>query len=429
MENAINTHQRPFGFWTASALVVGGMVGAGIFMLPTSMAAFGSIGILAWIISISGALGIAYVMARMSRAMPQATGAIAITGEVLGALPGVLVGWSYWVSAWAANAAIGIAATSYLAVFVPALNATPLRGALTAVTLIWLLTLLNLAGAAAAGRFQVVTTAIKLIPLFVVAAIVAMLGFGDTSTVATPAAIAPSLLGLGAAVTLTLFPLLGFESASVAAARVRHPERNVMRASMLGTALTGLLYIIVCSGIVMLLPRESLQASSSPFALFFDTYVGHGSALIVSAFAAIAAIGALNAWVLMVGEVPLGMARAGLLPRWFGKVNQRDAPVRVLLLSSVLASLLVLANASKSLSGIFEFIALLTTCAALWLYIAICIASLLRGITVVPAALGLIFTLWAMWSAGLDASGLSLLLMLTAVPIYFLRFRGTSPAS
>lgn len=422
----MNTQQRPFGFWTAAALVVGGMIGSGIFMLPGAMAAIGAFGTVGWIISISGVLSITWVLGRMVRAMPQSTGAIAITGEVLGTLPGVLVGWTFWVSTWTTNAAISIAGISYLSMLLPWLDTTPFAGALAAVALIWLLTLLNIGGAQGAGRFQVVTTLLKLIPLAVVVAIVIVVVLTDRSVVvAAEAAAAPALgfAALTAAVTLTMYPLLGFEAASIAAERVRDPARNIMRASMAGTALTGLIYIIVCSGIVLLMPRDVLEASSAPVALFVGTYVGAGSALVIAAFAAISAIGALNGWVLIVGEVPLGMARAGLLPRWFAKVNSCDVPVRVLVLSAVLASVLVLSNASQSLGGLFRFIALLTTCAALWFYLAICAAALKRRIAVIPAAWGLVFTLWAMWGAGIEASGLSALLMLAGIPVYWLRSR------
>jgi APA family basic amino acid/polyamine antiporter len=125
----------------------------------------------------------------------------------------------------------------------------------------------------------------------------------------------------------------------------------------------------------------------------------------------------------MQGETPLGMARAGLLPRWFARVSGRDVPVPALILSSILASLLVLANASKSLAGVFEFAALLTTCSSLWLYLAITTAAIMRRQAVVISSLGLAFSLLAMWGAGWEASGLSLLLMLTGLPLYWLRGR------
>lgn len=414
---------RPFGFWTATALVVGGMIGSGIFLMPISLAPYGWTGTIAWVVSIGGALAIAWCIARLAQRFPDAPGAVAVAGAVLGPLPGVLVGSSYWVSVWAANAAIAIAATSYLTVFVPALNATPLTGALVAVVLIWLLTLLNLGGARLAGRFQVVTTLLKLVPLIAVIGIAVWLGgTGQAVTPPLPSA-RTAFAGFAAAVTLTLFPLVGFEAAGIAAERVRDPARNVPRATMVGTVLVGLLYIVVCSAIVLLLPQADIVASGAPFQLFVGRFLGSGAGLVVAAFAAIAAIGALNCWVLIQGEVPLGMARAGLLPRWFGKVSARDVPVRMLAISSTAASLLVLFNASKSLAGVFEFAALLTTCASLWLYLAICVAALKCRVAVPAALIGVPFTLFAFWGAGWEATGLSIALMLVALPLYALRPR------
>jgi APA family basic amino acid/polyamine antiporter len=117
------------------------------------------------------------------------------------------------------------------------------------------------------------------------------------------------------------------------------------------------------------------------------------------------------------------MARAGLLPRWFCKVSDRDVPVRVLLISSTLASVLVLTTSSPTLGGVFQAVAVLTTCTTLWLYLAVCVAAVMRRIAVPAAAIGAAFSLFAFWGAGWQASGLSLVLMLTAVPLYFLRPR------
>ncbi|MBO9711423.1 amino acid permease [Sphingomonas sp.] len=419
----MTTDKRPFGFWTATALVVGGMIGSGIFMMPAALAPFGWTGSVAWVVSVVGALAIAYTLGRLAQEMPGASGAVAIAGAALGELPGVLIGWSYWISVWCANAAIAIAAASYLAALVPALNAKPLTGALTSVALLWLLTLLNLAGARRAGQFQVVTTILKIVPLIAVVAIAAWLGArGGAQLPAVPPS-ATLFGGLAAAVTLTLFPLVGFEAAAIAAERVQEPGRTVLRASMAGTAVTGLLYILVCSAIVLLLPTTAVAESPAPFALFVRTFWGGAASDAIAAFAAIAAIGALNGWVLIQGEVPLGMARAGLLPRWFARVSSRDVPMRVLLLSSGLASVLILTTSSPNLGGIFQFAALLTTCSSLWLYIAICAAALMRR-TAVPAALvGLAFSLFAFYGAGWQAAGLSVALMLTAVPLYLFELR------
>jgi APA family basic amino acid/polyamine antiporter len=194
-----------------------------------------------------------------------------------------------------------------------------------------------------------------------------------------------------------------------------------MRASMAGTAVTGLLYVLVCSAIVLILSAEAVAKSSAPFALFVGQFWGSGASLLVALFAAIAAIGALNGWVLIQGEVPLGMARAGLLPAWFAKVSSRDVPVRVLLVSSGLATALILCTASPTLGGVFQFMAILASCATLWLYLAICGAALVRRVAMPTAAIGLIFSMFAFWGAGWQASGLSVVLMLTSIPLYFLR--------
>jgi APA family basic amino acid/polyamine antiporter len=415
------TQRRAFGFWMCLALVIGGMIGSGIFLLPAQLAPFGATGIVAWLVAIGGALILAWVMTRLAAAMPEATGVVAICAAALGPLPGTLVGWSYWVGVWSANAIISLTAVRYLSTFVPALAATPFATAIGAAVLIWLLTLLNLGGARAAGRFQVVTTALKLLPLIGVVVILAglVLAGGGQFRTAPHAAFQPG--ALTPALTLVFYALVGFEAASVAAERVRDPGRNVVRATLIGLALTGLLYVVVCSGIVFALPESVAAQATAPIALFVETFWGRWAGLAVAAFAAIATIGCLNGWVLVQGEVPLGMAHAGLLPRWFARTGARDVPVRVLVLSSALASLLVMSNATRSAAGLLDFMLRLTAAATLWLYIGACVSALLLRVARVAAGVGLLFGLWALWGSGLEAGGLSLALMLTAIPLYLLR--------
>lgn len=164
---------RPFGLWTATAMVVGGMIGSGIFVLPAQLAPFGWTALVAWACVIVGAGVIAFILSRLAATMPEASGAVAMCAAALGPLPGVLIGWSYWVGVWSANAIIAVTAIHYLAVFLPALDATPRATALSSTGLIWFLTLLNWSGAQAAGRFQVVTTILKLLPLLAIGAILA----------------------------------------------------------------------------------------------------------------------------------------------------------------------------------------------------------------------------------------------------------------
>ncbi|WP_310534528.1 amino acid permease [Novosphingobium sp.] len=417
------TDKRPFGFWTATALVVGGMIGAGIFVQPAQLAPFGWTGMMAWFIAVPAAMLLAYVLSKLTAARPGSTGMIEIVGDALGPMPGVLVGWSYWVGIISANAIIALTAVRYLAEFVPGLTATPLATALAATALIWALTLLNLGGARGAGRFQVLTTVLKLLPLVAVVLIVGGLVFTDPATFARHAQAPFKARQLTTALTLAFFPLVGFESASLAAERVRDPARNVLRATLFGTALTGALYIVICNGIVLAMPPAEVAASDAPVALFVQNFWGRGAGLAVAAFAAISAIGCLNCWVLMQGEVPLGMARAGLLPAFIARTSARDVPTAAILFSTVLGSALVMCGALPGLTGVLTFMLQLTTAATVWLYAGATLAALKLGIVRGPAVIGLLAAGWVLWGSGMEPLLLSIALMLTAVPLYWLRPR------
>lgn len=409
----------PLGLVTCIALIMGNMIGSGVFLLPASLAPYGWNAVAAWVLTIAGALAIAHVLSRLTRALPQAHGPIGMVGAAFGPLAAYLIGWSYWVSIWTANVTIAIAAVSYLSLFLPAIGKTPGLAAAAALLLLWLLTLLNTRGARVAGGFQFATLILKLIPLMVVAAIILLLlarhGGG---------ALAPfpreglSASGITASATLTLWALLGFESASVAADKVDRPERTIPRATMLGTLLTGVIYLLVCSGIALMLPMEVAAGSDAPFADFVARYWSQGPAYFIGLFAAISAIGALNGWILLQGELPLSMARAGMLPPWLGVTDARGTAVRALVVASVLGSLLLIANSFRSMADLFTFMALLSTSASLWLYLA-CTASALRLKVTLPVAVaGLAYALWTLWGAGWQASGLSLVLMLSGLPLY-----------
>lgn len=397
------------------------MIGAGIFVQPAELAPYGWTAVAGWGIAIPGALLLAFILSRLAAARPAATGAIAVVGEALGPLPGLLVGWSYWVGICSANAIISLTAVRYGASFLPALTATPLATALGATTLIWALTALNLGGARGAGRFQVFTTLLKLLPLVAVVLILAWLASIDPRRfVAHPHP--PFVLGdLTTAITLCFFPLVGFEAASLAAERVRDPARNILRASLWGTALTGLLYVVISNGVIFALPQEAVAGSAAPIALFVETFWGRGASLAIAGFASIAAVGCLNGWVLMQGEVPLGMARSGLMPAVFARTNGRDVATVAILLSSGLASLLVLSGAVPELTGALTFMLQLTTAATVWLYAGACLAAIMLRVVPAAALVGLAFSGWVLWGSGLRPLLLSIALMLTAIPLYWLR--------
>jgi basic amino acid/polyamine antiporter, APA family len=410
------------GLWMAIALVMGSMIGSGVFLLPASLAPYGWNAVIAWGITICGAMLIAATFSALVKAGSGSEGPIGLIMDRLGPMVAALIGWSAWVSYWAASATVAIAAISYLSVFAPAI-ASPGAAALAACGLIGLLTIVNLAGARAGGWVQLLTTIIKVLPLIAIALV--LIGKGGAGDLPVEPLV-PAEIGftaITAAAALTLWALVGFESAGLMVDKIERPEINVPRSTLIGTALTGLIYVIVCSGIVLTLPAGQLAQSDAPFALFLETYVSREAAYAVAGLAAISAIGALNGFVLVSGEVPLTMAKAGLLPQWFGETDTHGTPRRMLLISSVLAIMLVAANASKTTASLFTFMALLSTSAVLWLYLAMTIVAIRLRTALVFAVPGAAYALWTLWGAGVEATGLSLVLMISVVPIYLFNTR------
>jgi APA family basic amino acid/polyamine antiporter len=246
--------------------------------------------------------------------------------------------------------------------------------------------------------------------------------------------------GLAAAATLALFSMLGFESATMPADKVRNPRRTIPIATISGTLLTGIIYIATYAAVLVLLSGPRTAASPAPLADAIAPAFGPIAASAVALFAAISALGCVNGWVLVGGEIPLTLARDGVFPQWFAKTSRHGTPVRAQLLAGVVATLLVLANYSKSMSGMFSFLALVTTVSSLFLYVAVSLAGLMlvarkqiaSAVLLLVAVPGLIFSLWAFWGAGKEPSLWGLALLATGIPIYWLmRSRGgsTPPAA
>jgi len=413
---------RKLGLVGAVTLVMGNMIGSGIFLLPQSLAPYGWNAVGGWVVTIAGAVCLAHVLAAISSRHPRAIGPAELVEHAFGPLAGFLIGFAYWISVWAGCATIAIAAVSYLSSFVPVLGQYP---ALSSVGVIWLVTLVNLVGVRAAGGFQLVTLLLKLVPLAVVIGLIALL-LVERGGEALPPIEGVSLGSVNAAAAIALWAMIGFEAACAASAKIADPQRNVARATMIGAALTGLIYLLVCSGISLMLPIDAVAASEAPFALFVATFWSPGPAALIGLFIAVGAIGTVNGWTLVQAELPAEMARRGMMPGWFGGALANGVHHRGLLLSSALASLLVLSNSSRTMGGLFTFMALLTTAVTLWLYLA-CAAAALRQRLALPTAIaGGAFGIWSLVGAGWEATSLSLLLMATGLPLYRWTRRGRS---
>jgi basic amino acid/polyamine antiporter, APA family len=140
--------KRELGLFMATALVIGNMVGSGIFLLPASLAATaGPVSIVAWVFTGIGAMLLALVFARLGRTYPKTGGPYVYVRRAFGDLMGFWTAWSYWINAWVGNAAIAIAFAGYLAVFWSRAS-TYWIATLLAIGLVWLMTAVNVAACA-----------------------------------------------------------------------------------------------------------------------------------------------------------------------------------------------------------------------------------------------------------------------------------------
>ena len=125
---------------------------------------------------------------------------------------------------------------------------------------------------------------------------------------------------------ITLYAFLGLESASIPAASVKNPEKTVPRATLLGTIIVALIYVLSTFVLFGVLPMDVLAASPSPFADAAKLIGGDFGGYFVAGGIAIAAIGCLNGWILFSGQIPMAAAQDQLFPKIFGKLNKKGSP-------------------------------------------------------------------------------------------------------
>lgn len=412
---------RPLGLWSATALVVGSIIGSGVFLLPASLALYGATSLIGWAITLFGAVMLALTFAKLSSRWPQTGGPYAFARVGFGDLAGFVIAWSYWISTWTTNAAIAVAFAGSVGSIFPGLTATPLRSAACALVALWTCIAINLAGMREVGRAQVLLTVLKFVPLLVFGGIAIWFVDGSYYRPLNPSA-QPLPDAVNATVALTLWALLGLEAATVPAGSIDNPERTVPRATVLGTSLAGLATILACSAVLGLLPAEQLATSPAPMADAARSLWGPAAGIGIAAVAAISCLGALNGWVLISAQIPLAAARDGVMPAVFARLDPRGTPAAGVLIAGTLATLLVLANFSKSLVQLFTFAILLSTAATLLPYLVSSAAWLRRGDRSgrVVALLAFFYSAYALAGIGTESLLWGIVLVAAGLPVYWL---------
>ncbi|TVO32402.1 cadaverine/lysine antiporter [Vibrio cholerae] len=336
----MSSNAKKIGLIACTGVVAGNMMGSGIALLPSTLASVGSISIYSWLICIVGALSLAFVFARLATKNPQEGGPIAYAGEVSPVF-GFQTGVLYYHANWIGNLAIAITGVSYLSVFFPVLN-NPIPAGLATIASVWLLTLVNLLGGSWVSRLCTIGLVLILIPV-VGTALFGWTHF-DSALYSQNWNVSAGSDGHAVitAVLICLWSFVGVESAAVSSGMVENPKRTVPLATMLGTGLAGLIYVLSTQMISGMFPASEVAASGAPFALATTALFGSWTAPFVSAFTALACFTSLGSWMMLVGEAGKRAANDGNFPKVFGETDRNGVPKKGLLIASSMMTLLML---------------------------------------------------------------------------------------
>jgi len=359
------------GVWGATALVAGNIIGSGIYVIPASLAdAAGPLSLLAWPIVALGYLALNAVYADLADAYPIQGGLQVYTATAFGPLAGLVATTLYWVSCVVGNAAFMTAFVGYAAVFFPIFT-QPLPAFLLAQALLWTFTAVNIAGVRAGGAVQAVTTVLKIVPLLILAVI--LIPHAELHNLVP---FAPKGWGaLFPAIALVAWPFLGAETATIPAGEMKDARRTIRRAAFSGLGVAALVYFAVALTVAMALPAAEIAGSASPMAVAARHVLGPLGEQLVTVGALVSVAGILNGWILIASRLPQAAARDGYFPRYLERLSPKTgAPVRSLIVSGLLASLLASTYFSRSLLAAYNFIALAATATALIAIAMTCLA-------------------------------------------------------
>lgn len=337
------TQGAGFGLPLAIALIMGTIIGVGIFNLPTSLATYGPISLVSMALTTVGALCLALVFGALSRRLPADGGPYAYARVAFGNATGFANAWSYWITAWAGNAALAVGWVLYVEYFINKSHDRWISILLVLLGL-WLSAAVNLTGVKNMGAIQGVTTVLK----FAALAFMSTVGlfYIDTANYTPWNVSTESTIGaIGGGMAIALFSYIGVETASVATGKVRDPNRNVPRATILGTLATAVVYMLSLIAVFGILSTSELASSSAPYsdaanAMFGGSWAGDIMAVLVI----ISGLGALNGWTMICAEMPLAAAKDGIFPDRFRRASKAGVPAFGIVVSTSLASLAALLN-------------------------------------------------------------------------------------
>ncbi|MGX6445372.1 amino acid permease [Neobacillus sp. K501] len=428
-------NSNKLGFWVLTALVVGNMVGSGIFMLPRSLSEAASPAgvLLAWLLTGLGVMMIALVFGNLAIRKPNLTGGPQIYAKELfkansqaSVLSGFMASWGYWIGNLAGNVAIITTFAGYLSTFFPVLTSEAdwftiggftlkVGNGLTFIVcsiLLWGTHFIILRGLEGAGKLNFAATAAKVIGffLFIVVGLFVFEKSNMMPMVDTRLSDAGESFGLlsqvNNAALVTLWAFCGLESAVVFASRARR-QIDVKRATIVGLGIALAIYIGISTLVMGMLDQDTLIHSDKPLIDAIETVLGPIGGKVLAGIGLVSLFGSTLGWVMLSAEIPYQAAKQGMFLPAFLKENKKGLPVFSLILTNGIAQIFIFSTVSKSISGAFDFIIIIATLAYLVPYFIASVYQLklvFKGETylnsssrMVDGVIALVATIYSTW--------------------------------
>jgi APA family basic amino acid/polyamine antiporter len=389
---------RGLGSWASTAIVVGTMIGTGIFLKPAEMAREGrtvAVVFAAWIVggilSLFGALS----YAELGAAIPEAGGEYAYMRRGFGPIWGFLFGWMHSIVGRPASASsIAAGIMRFMSFLIPAVAAPiftvhiaipgltgwikPYDFVFTwaqplAVGWLVVMTAVNYLGVRLGGAVQVFLTVIKIVSVFLVIGVAFVVPGGHhAANPIWPSVYDSSLIGAFlAALAAALWAYDGWEDLNLVGSEVQNPQKNFPRALLGGVSFVAVVYLLFSAACLRVLPFESVAASAHVASDVVASAVGVGAATWITVAMMISAIGSLNSSVLSGARVPYAMARDGIFFKVADGIHPKyRTPGKALIFQGVLASIMALTGTFEELTNLFIF--------AGWIFYGLAVVALFR---------------------------------------------------
>jgi len=424
--------KRKLGFFTASAIIVGAMIGSGIFMVPQGLAELSTpmIAVLAMLITGVGTIFLAISFSRLGRNDDVRESPLVYTKQAFGDLPAFWMGWSYWCGCWIANGAIILAGLSYASYFFPVLAGNSVQRCIASIVIIWIYTGISILGMRETGVVNMILTIAKLLPLLVFA-IIAALHFDPVNLRTVSSASVEGISTLPVAMAYILWSFLGFEGAAVNAVGVSDHRR-------LGIITVVSTFFVVCVYLILVIlsagavPQSELVNSASPFAdIIFSTTGAYWAGGAIALGGTVSAIGCAGPWILSGGTLACTMSENELLPEVFSRMSKRGTPACALLINGVLMTIIMLLAWLTQEGSLYNFFVMLATLSFLVFYVFGAASEImLAGKKIKPfsvksfiknsiiSLIALVYAIYTIYGSGADYVFYGFLLMLLGLPFY-----------